>query len=259
MKIHVFAVRYREDIKPFLDNYYTFDDESIKLTIINNHGVLEREHYQEYNYEIINNSLRPDFSTGHLARNWNQAIINGFQNLNNPSVDYVVCVQIDSILSKDWHKNLISLLTQNPSLEYACLGMGDEFQVFTPAIVKKVGLYDERYCNIGYQEADYFLRVLNRSPETALINDVHHGRIINGLKISSEQFANIVVYEDYKVTNDDHYKSMAHHSVSLGIFRYKWGNVRPEHWINTDVDTTCKEFRYYPYFEKDINSEIYIV
>ena len=90
MNIHVFAVRYREDIRPFVKNFYsdpTLPKDEVKLTIINNYGTLSSE---SNDFEIINNALRPDFSTGHLSRNWNQALINGFKNLAEPEVDYVV-------------------------------------------------------------------------------------------------------------------------------------------------------------------------
>lgn len=264
-KIHVFAVRYREDISPFIDNFYT--DKSIsfshtKLTIINNYGILEEP--PNLSYKVLNNTLRPDFSTGHLSRNWNQAIINGFKDLNNPIVDLVICIQIDAILGPNWYFKLNKLLDSYPKLEYIALGDGDEFQVFTPNIIKSIGLYDERYCNIGYQEADYFRRVWIKKSLNSLIFDSFHGRTLNKLNIPPYEFSNIIIRDPKKTINEYHIKSKVHHNVSKAVFHYKWGtNANPEFWDQSKIpivnSSDKKEFKYYPYFEKDIDKKIYVL
>lgn len=68
----------------------------LEIYIINNHS------NSEINKDYLDNItiLRPDFSTGHLSRNWNQAIINVFQNLKNPDYNIVITNQNDIIFRK---------------------------------------------------------------------------------------------------------------------------------------------------------------
>ena len=56
---------------------------------------------------VIHNSVRADFSTGHLARDWNCAIINGFKSLTNPDCDILVTCQNDTLFNPTWIEQLI--------------------------------------------------------------------------------------------------------------------------------------------------------
>ena len=47
---------------------------------------------------VLDNMRRGDFSTGHLAQDWNTCIINGFQDLNKPRSKIVVCMQADNVV-----------------------------------------------------------------------------------------------------------------------------------------------------------------
>lgn len=263
VKIHVFAVRYKEYPGIFIKRFYSDTSvysSGIGLTIINNYGYLEQD---DSRVTVINNLLRPDFSTGHLSRNWNEAIINGFRDLEAPDVDYVICVQIDAILGDTWYQKLLAILTKHPNLEYLALGEGDEFQVFTPQVIKTVGLYDERFCNIGYQEADYFRRIRISKPLNAVILDYKHGRVLNNIGLDESMVKGIIVQNPSKEMNDSHRLSMVHHRQSLKVFHYKWGrDTDPEHWTSTVIDPGSnygKEFRYYPYFENKIDPRIYVI
>jgi len=262
MKLKVFAVRYKEPIERFIESYFSdpsIDANNTFLTIINNYGELKND---DTRFTIINNTLRPDFSTGHLSRNWNQAIINGFKDLNNPDCDIVVCLQIDAILSSSWYTDIKFLFETQPHLHYVTLGRGDEFQYFKPDIVKKIGLFDERFCNIGYQEADYFLRARIKGQENVMIGDIWHRRVFNYIHFKD----NFIINNQnipFEIGLNEHHKSTQFHSVSKSIFHYKWGNVLdPEQW-NLQMCfplnfTDNKEFKYYPYFEKNINPDIYV-
>lgn len=262
VKIHVFAVRYKENPEPFIKRFYAdpiVKSSNINLTIINNYDYLSVE---DPRVKVINNTLRPDFSTGHLSRNWNEAIINGFRDLNLPSVDYVIGVQIDAILGDTWYQDLMKVLKIYPELHYLALGEGDEFQVFTPQVIKTVGLYDERFCNIGYQEADYFYRVRLLKPLNAVILDHKHGRVMNNIGLDELDVRGIVIRNPSKEVNDAHRLSMAHHNDSLKVFYYKWGHTNPEHWTEIEIDpgiSRGKEFRYYPYFEKAVDPWVYVI
>ena len=69
MKLAVYAVRYSEPIEPFIQAYYDCSGVreaelcgTLSLTIVNNFGVIDHP-----TVKILNNVVRPDFSTGHLA------------------------------------------------------------------------------------------------------------------------------------------------------------------------------------------------
>lgn len=265
MKLKVYAVRYREDITPFLESYYsdtTIDHSNTFLTIINNYGELNCE---DSRVIILNNVLRPDFSTGHLARNWNQALINGFKDLNNPDCDVIVCVQIDALFTDKWYSTVKDIFETN-KYDYFSVGRGDEFQYFTPKAVKNIGLYDERYCNIQHHEGDYLLRVLLQSFKNkdlkVSINDVWHRRTYN-----VDEKITTVIKPSVTCPNEAQNASVKYHDVSVRVFYYKWKNIHPMYWnaenllslLNCSAIDLKKEFKYYPYFEKDINSDIYLL
>ena len=50
-------------------------------------------------------------------------------------------------------------------------GRGCGFMSFKPEAIKKIGLWDERFCNIGFHEADYFLRAFLFNNESTTLND----------------------------------------------------------------------------------------
>jgi hypothetical protein len=271
MKLHVFAVRYKEPIEPFLNNFYSdepvkkaMDDGYLKLTIINNYGILP----QYPNVTILNNVTRPNFSTGHLSRNWNQCIINGFgENLNDPICDAILLLQIDSFLNNDWYKNLYKI---PEDCYFLAVGRGDECMFIRPNAIKRVGLFDERFCNIGFQEGDYFLRCFIRIRENCCIFDSGHSRIHN-------PWPDIILYEDIiqdsrQINRDgisdyaEHARSAEFHSLSHRIFIMKWGHeLRPDAWQMDVMNcippnlSNFKEFKYYPYFEKNIDPDIYVI
>ena len=80
-----------------------YDRKNVQVFVINNHSNIKiNDEYKSF-VTVLNNNLRPDFSTGHLSRNHNQAIINGFKSLRNPDCDVVVSCQNDPILHKNWY------------------------------------------------------------------------------------------------------------------------------------------------------------
>jgi hypothetical protein len=101
MKIKQYIVTYNNSlqINNCLDSIFSKLSEEelsvLEIYIINNHSNLEINKEYLNNITILNNDLRPDFSTGHLSRNWNQAIINGFKSLKNP-----FCIECVSFFAK---------------------------------------------------------------------------------------------------------------------------------------------------------------
>jgi len=205
------------------------------------------EEYSSYNIRVINNEGRPDFSRGHLARSWNQAIIHGFRDLKDPDCDIVVAVQNDVVFSPSWCE---SLLSYHDRYDFIQVGVGDDFQSFTPESVRKVGLYDERFCNIGGQHYDYFFRQIVFNRDKSSINDFYHytvhnpiyQRIINSVYDSSQPqgsrnrkydndtlagFTNmndIIVHQDcgFLRGNIHHLRSMEYHGIASELLSSKW-------------------------------------
>lgn len=259
MKIKIFIVRYKEtdELMQCLESIGP-RRENVSVHVINNFGrlVLPKT-FVEQGIQVLQNEARPDFSTGHLARNWNQAIIHGFVNLNSPDCDTLICLQADAKLAPHWYEHVTNMPEY---IWYLACGRGDEFQYLTPQGVRNVGLYDERFCNIGYQEGDYFLRNVIRIPDHCAILDKAHGRIWNphgGLK--EDQF---LQSSFGKKESQEHTRSKEYHNVSKRWFNKKWNQQTPEHWghwghFREFPRPVIKEQMYYPYFEKDINPEVY--
>lgn len=133
-------------------------------------------------------------------------------------------------------------------------GIGDCFHSYTPNAVKKIGLWDERFCNIGYQEADYFLRALIYHGSKSSINDLYHKRIHNPLN------NNVVINtpSGFQRRESSHLESMKYHDISENLFKTKW-NIASERWnvgeiIKTINNSLIPNFIYYPYFEKDVEN-----
>ena len=97
---------------------------TIEVTIINNHSKFYLDQKFHDKVKILHNTLRPDFSTGHLARNWNQAIINGFKDLKNPDCDILITSQNDCYFEGDFIRNVIKW---HETYSFLQQGAGDNF------------------------------------------------------------------------------------------------------------------------------------
>lgn len=207
---------------------------------------------EKNNINILNNYLRPDFSTGHLSRNWNQGIINGFKSLKNPNCDILVLTQNDNIFKSNWASYIIE---KHNTYDFITMGGGDQYHSYKPEHIVKVGLWDERFCNIGYQEYDYFIRSYLYNGEKSSINDPKHKRVFNTIE-------NEIIVDDDKLIggmrqDPFHLDSVKHHDISCKILKSKWGENSEKAWdlnyLNTLNISNIPNFIYYPYFEKDID------
>jgi hypothetical protein len=233
-----------------------------RINVINNHTTffLEPEHEQEVN--VLHNYLRPDFSTGHLARNWNQALLHGFRSLGNPASEIVITVQDDVIFKQDWYPRLIEL---HHRYDFITMGPGDAFCSYLPDSVKKVGLWDERFCNIGGQEADYFLRSLIYNRNGSSINDLLHGRLHNAVESNSvsstDEFRQadsvLITVPPWNLDRKEvHIDSAKFYALSDTVFKHKWG-VTPCHWAAEHYairSSLVTNYIMYPYFECEVES-----
>ena len=134
MKIKVYFVTYDNDLE-LNKTLKTFSKSGIKnydheITVINNykdaHVVIEDVGLK---IKIVNNNTRVSFSTGHLARNWNECLIEGFKDLDDPDADIVILSQNDV----EYNENIIdTLIEYHKEYSFISYGCGDAFHSYTP-------------------------------------------------------------------------------------------------------------------------------
>ena len=253
MRIKVYIVTYNNDevLKKNLNLLYTSDltayDYSIH--IINNYSIIKNlyPYVESDRFIILNDSVRPDFSNGHLARSWNAALMDGFVDLNNPQSDLVVLMQNDTFVKPHCFYNLVQ---EHKKYDFIQLGAGDQFMSFNVDAVKKIGMFDERFCSIQYQEADYFMAGMAFNRNRISINDrIAHEREWNAIDGVFENF----IESDYALNGEFHLHKWS--PMNRNLFFKKW-NCDPQNWYQYISNYSPKPLidRYftYPYFEKDI-------
>ena len=255
MKIKVFIVTYNSDlifdnIKSLLSSDLVNYDYSIN--VIDNYCKNENliDFCKDNNINLFENKIRPSFSTGHLSRSWNQCIINGFKDLNNPDCDILVLCQDDNLFLSSWCSELIN---HHDTYEFISMGAGDQFHSYKPEHIKKVGLWDERFCNIGYQEYDYLIASYVYNKDKSSINDRAHHKHHNSIGMK------FISCDDCFVggaRNDKrHLDSVKYHEISKNILINKWGQESMNwnlEYLNGISKSNIQNYIYYPYFEKDI-------
>jgi hypothetical protein len=254
MKIKVFIVTYNcdliyDNIRSLLSSDLVNYDYSIN--VIDNYHNNEKlfKFCLDQKVNIIQNKLRPSFSTGHLSRSWNQCIINGFKDLNNPDCDILILCQDDNLFSQNWCSKIIEF---HKIYEFISMGSGDQFHSYKPEHIKKVGLWDERFCNIGYQEYDYFIRSYVYNRDNSSIND----RLF---KSYNQIECEIISNDDHLVgagrKDKRHLDSVKYHEISKNILIHKWGQESVTcdfQFFDKISKSNIQNYIYYPYFEKDI-------
>lgn len=255
-KVKLFIVTYNAPnaLHGTLEELFSSDfiNSGNEIIIINNHSNFHVDQKFHGRCKVIHNQGRPDFSKGHLSRSWNQTLLHGFQDLNNPQSDIVVHAQDDTAFEKDWFSSLLEL---HKKYTFISDGVGDNFCSYTVEAVKNIGMWDERFCNIGYQEADYFLRAYIYNRDKSSINDSAHHRVWNALQKPLVNRLNTVW------TRERTFDSLPYHKVSLQVFERKW-SVTAAFWDQPDFFSKASQiktpniptFMMYPYFEKDINN-----
>lgn len=267
MKIKAYFVTYDNDLE-LNKTLKSFEKSGIKkydceITVINNFKdapvILDDINLP---IKVVTNQTRPSFSTGHLARNWNECLIEGFKSVDEPDADIVILSQNDVEYNEDVIDTLIEYHQKYSFISYGC---GDAFHSYTIDAIRSVGLWDERFCNIGWQDCDYFLRQLIYNKEHSSINDPLHHRVHNRIHFD---FVDFERFSGFNRADPHHMKSLEHHNTSMNVFIKKWGYGIPGiHWegpIKTDVGyTTALEITpdivlkspqwiMYPFFESKI-------
>ena len=220
--------------------------------IINNFGVLNYSDIYDtsVDVDIVNNRLRLKRSTGHLTRTWNQAIINGFEDLRRPKCEFVVCIQDDTILKPDCFSKLNAL---HARYDFIQNGLGDQIMSFSAEGVRKIGIFDERMCGIGFHEREYFDRAVRLAPEKVSINDYGHSIERYGEEnLPADHFIRVWVYSHNQIHEDlskssqylvEQWHDAGHTSEWDSLLSTLYGDINNH-----------PRFFTYPYFEKDIET-----
>jgi hypothetical protein len=264
MRIKHFIVTYKnEDILQttlnFINSQPIPEGVNYEIYVINNYGYLKP--MPNNNFIGLNNILRLDTSTGHLARNWNQALMLGFEDLNNPKSDIVMLSQGDCFFQKDY---LYKTIKAHETYEFIQQGNGDEFHSYKAEHIKKTGIWDERFCGIGFQEVDYFYRSCILNTENVAVNKSFY------LEDKSHNYFNIIDCESetgWERQDESHLASYnLIHQYCLDFLLTKYG-IKEKLIIgencNQLIDLLRNEANLpeintnvtYPYFEKDIDKE----
>ena len=253
MRVKIYIVTYRNDavLKRNLDALFASDllGKDPQITVVNNFATLGHIGLSP-GIRVWDNITRPDFSNGHLARNWNECLMDAFVSLKEPQCDLCILMQNDTFVLKDW---LPTLLKHHERFDFIQVGAGDQFMSFTPEAVRRVGLFDERFCSIAYQEADYFMMARLMLPERASINDFQHYREHNPL-MAEESWGSVIITRDKSLNQSFH--SIAWHEYNREVFRKKWG--RDSSWkvepVPASLQPRISRYFTYPYFEKHIET-----
>lgn len=236
-----------------------------EVNVINNHSEFFIEEQFANKVNVIHNNARPDWDTGNLARNWNQALVHGFKDLNNPDCKIVTTMQNDIVLSPNWATNLLKM---HKNYTFITGQLGDNIISYRPEAVKKIGLWDERFITPANKEADYYIRALILNKDSSIINDRIHRRVLNNDKAlildTSEYQGGETSWRNEK-SNIISREGWYHTSQ---IFYWKWKNTwktQPSYngWLtnwsgdfinNPPSLPKVENFIQYYYFEKDIQT-----
>ena len=268
MKVFIVTYRRVEILNKTLDTLFNKTDFSsipdTEVTIINNHS--EFELYDEFKDKVVvlHNNTRPDWDTGNLGRNWNEALLHGFKNLNEPDAKIVVTMQNDIVLDPNWATNLLKM---HQKYTFVTGQLGDNIVSYLPEAVKKIGMWDERFLTPANKEADYYIRALIYNKDKSLINDRVHGRLLNAHDAlpldTSEYQGGEPSWREIK-SNEISKEGWFHTSQ---IFYWKWKDTwktQPQYygWLtrwspdfveNPPSPPKVPNFVQYYYFERDMD------
>jgi len=175
MKIFIVTYKRCKTLNDTLEKLFNSDFGNVdntEVNIINNHSEFYLDDKFKDKVNVLHNVLRPDWSNGNLAENWNQALINGFKNLNKPDCEYLVTMQNDTVVCENWYSNLMEM---HKKYNFIVGQFGDNLVSYTAEAVRKIGIWDENFFGVQYKEADYWIRALIFNKEKSCINDTLHG------------------------------------------------------------------------------------
>lgn len=244
IKIFILTYNAPDDLAKNLKSLFSSQasKDRYQVNIINNHS---NNFYLDTVYntqvKIHHQTLRANWGCGTPARDWNQALVLGFGNLKTPDCEQIILCQDDAIWEPNWLESLDNI---HQTYDFYQCSWGDCFISVLPSAIKKIGLFDERMCTLGYYEGDFLLRAWLYNRETSSINDYHHGRVWN----ETVTVAN-------RATDERSTPRYMNHSGK--IFSMKWPGIDAQRWRkslfkNPPTGSAIDNYIYYPYFEYDI-------
>lgn len=278
MKIILSIVTYKneEHLNRNLQSLYASDITkfNFKVEIINNHSYFILHDEFKHKVKVLNNSLRPDWSTGHITKDYNSALVRNFVKLSNPEVDWVITVQDDVIWKPNWATELFGR-AEHHNLNFITSGIGDSIVACTAEAIRHIGLWDERFNAIATHEGDMFARAVLWNPNHSSINDMGHGRVWQpcddgkmGQEHVNYRYDSIFITQPSR--NADQYAAIDAREVKgagfasglcqESIYQNKWGHYHNAwsiitSWIGSSIRPTrpCGDSYFsYPYFELDM-------
>jgi hypothetical protein len=272
MRIKVYIVTYKnpahleENLRTLTNQDFDIPGlASFEVFIINNHTEFRMAPIYEERVNVLHNKTRPDFSVGHLSRDWNAALVHGFVNLVDPQADLVILSQDDTV----WKPNALKTIVEH-SNQYSAifLGNGDCVVAFRPIAIRRIGLWDERFSCNGFHEMDMFLRAAIYNGEETSINDVWHQLLPqvrdqyplypylwNRLPMSPLDL--IYRPDSNPDRREDKNKYSVYHHIPRELFKHKWGEYPELVPLAEQVERhksgpITPQYIMYPYFEKDV-------
>jgi GT2 family glycosyltransferase len=250
MKIKFYVVTYnrKDHLNKTLESLFTTDiaAHGVEVIIVNNHSNFSLAEKFIGQTRVLHNSMRPDFSTGHLSRNYNEIFMHGFRDLSNPDCDIVMHSHDDNTFDSQLFGKMIE---HHQKFDLVTFSQGCGFMSYTPEAVRKIGMWDERFCTLGYHEGDYFLRALRYHKEKVSLNDP-------GGERNWQQLTPLVIKPADSHGLPDHLASWKYYSVCRRLWEMKWGNWKDVSWTDEQMNNVIKPqipcYMQYPYFEKDI-------
>tara|TARA_R110002020_G_scaffold314075_3_gene529358 strand:+ start:176 stop:1069 length:894 start_codon:yes stop_codon:yes gene_type:complete len=179
LKIYIVTYKRSDILNDTLTHLFNSDFSTLgntEVNVINNHTSFYLEDRFKDRVNVLHNVLRPDWSNGNLAENWNQALLNGFKSLSRPDCEYLVTMQNDTVVHPEWCQNLLKM---HEKYDFIVGRYGDNLVSYTPEAVRKIGIWDENFYGIQYKEADYWIRALAFNKDKSCINDTLHGLELN--------------------------------------------------------------------------------
>jgi len=273
MKIKFYIVTY----KRYLDLHRTLlslfntdiDEFDVEVFVVNNHsdfkmGAFESKNGDARKITVLHNTFRPDFSCGHLARNYNEILIHGFKHLDDNVCDIVVHSHDDNGFDEKLFSKLVSY---HEKYDIVTSSQGCGLVSYVPNGVKRVGMWDERFCTIGYHEGDYFLRAIKYNSDRVSINDWQ------GARRRWNEIEPLAFKLEGTNLNESHLRSQHYYPVCRELWVKKWGTkIIDTTWSDEALNEVINDkknekygpfipqYMFYPYFEKsidDVNDKYY--
>lgn len=258
-KLYILTYNSEKHLNDGLTSLFAGDlsQHQLEIFIINNHTNFHLHDEFRDKVTVLHNVMQPDFGTGHTSRNWNQALILGFKDLDNPDCDLVILAQDDCHYYSPW-LNTLNIIHFEKGYDFFCVGAGDMLHSYTPRAVKKVGLWDERFSAICFMEHDYFIRAAMHLGDKATVNDIGHAAglySINTIGLALDVAGN-PPRESAKVELG-HIRGKFDNPFRE-LFKAKWGNysefIPAAPFLNNPRLPGIGNYILYPYFEKGIEN-----